>query len=93
MIARVPKPAGSRVELLVERDSLGLMLSPGGAKATGWSLLIFALFWNAITQNHRPAYGIGLGYGTKTLKFGSSLKEDERRWLMGELRDFLGITH
>ncbi len=176
-VERIPKPAGSRVELLEEKDSLGLIVPPGSNRGAAWFLLLFALFWNGITwpmvianvfglrhttglsvfgtlfmipficvgvvvlvaalymfsgeftllidrsecraswklyrwshtkvvptgdlkgvveqvsytQNDRPVYGIGLQYGTKSLKFGAGLTAEERRWLVGELRHFLKL--
>jgi uncharacterized protein YebE (UPF0316 family) len=38
------------------------------------------------TQNYQPVYGIGLLFNNeKKLVFGSGLKEEERKWLIGEL--------
>jgi hypothetical protein len=38
------------------------------------------------TKNYQPIYGIGLYFDKQTkVKFGSSLKEEERKWLIGEL--------
>lgn len=42
-------------------------------------------------KNYQPVYGIGLVHGSRTLKFGSGLTEDERKWLIGEIRHFLKI--
>ena len=44
------------------------------------------------TQNHRPVYGLVIRHGpdgAKTIKFGTTLKDDERAWLIGELRHFV----
>lgn len=44
------------------------------------------------TQNHRPVYGLVIRHGkdgAKTIKFGAGLKDDERAWLIGELRHFV----
>jgi hypothetical protein len=42
------------------------------------------------TKNYQPVYGIGIKAGKgKSLKFGSGLTEDERKWMIGELRYFL----
>jgi hypothetical protein len=43
------------------------------------------------TKNYAPVYGVGLKAGAKTLKFGSALTEDERKWIIGELRHFLNV--
>ena len=43
------------------------------------------------TKNYQPVYGVGLKSGSKTLKFGSALTEEERKWIIGELRHFLGV--
>jgi hypothetical protein len=43
------------------------------------------------TKNYQPVYGVGLKSGPKTLKFGSALTEEERKWIIGELRHFLGV--
>ena len=43
------------------------------------------------TKNYVPVYGVGLKSGAKTLKFGSALTEEERKWIVGELRHFLGV--
>jgi hypothetical protein len=43
------------------------------------------------TKNYVPVYGVGLKAGSKTLKFGSALTEEERKWIVGELRHFLGV--
>jgi hypothetical protein len=43
------------------------------------------------TRNHQPVYGIALKHGNRTLKFGSALTEDERKWIIGEIRHFLGL--
>lgn len=40
------------------------------------------------TKNYQPVYGVGIKHGKKWIKFGSNLTEDERRWMIGELRDF-----
>lgn len=38
------------------------------------------------TKNYQPVYGIGLYFSKESkLKFGSSLKEEERKWIIGEL--------
>lgn len=38
------------------------------------------------TKNYQPVYGIGLLFNKeKKIVFGSSLKEEERKWLIGEL--------
>lgn len=39
-------------------------------------------------QNYKPVYGVCIKHGKKEIKFGSNLSEDERRWMIGELRDF-----
>ncbi|MES2134371.1 MAG: hypothetical protein V4506_18635 [Bacteroidota bacterium] len=40
-------------------------------------------------KNYQPVYGIGLFFrGDTKLKFGSNLKEEERKWLIGELHEF-----
>ena len=40
----------------------------------------------AYTKNYQPVYGIGLLFNyEKKIVFGSSLKEEERKWLIGEL--------
>ncbi|WP_309382681.1 hypothetical protein [Cerasicoccus frondis] len=39
-------------------------------------------------QNYKPVYGVCIHHGKKQIKFGSNLSEDERRWMIGELRDF-----
>lgn len=40
----------------------------------------------AYTKNNQPVYGIGLLFhNEKKVVFGSSLKEEERKWLIGEL--------
>jgi hypothetical protein len=37
-------------------------------------------------KNYQPVYGIGLFFRNQSkLKFGSALKAEERRWLIGEL--------
>jgi hypothetical protein len=43
------------------------------------------------TRNHQPVYGIALKHGDRSLKFGSALSEDERKWIVGEIRHFLGL--
>jgi len=43
------------------------------------------------TKNYVPVYGVGLKSGSQTLKFGSALTEEERKWIVGELRHFLGV--
>lgn len=40
-------------------------------------------------KNYQPVYGIALFFkGDTKLKFGSNLKEEERKWLIGELYEF-----
>lgn len=40
------------------------------------------------TQNYQPVYGVGMLFeGEGKLSFGSKLKEEERKWLIGELYD------
>jgi hypothetical protein len=43
------------------------------------------------TKNYQPVYGVGIKAGEKTVKFGSALTEEERKWLIGELRHFLRV--
>lgn len=43
------------------------------------------------TKNYQPVYGVGIKSGRKTLKFGSALTEEERKWVVGELRHFLRV--
>ena len=43
------------------------------------------------TKNNQPVYGVGLTVDTKIVKFGTVLTEEERMWLIGELRHFLRI--
>lgn len=43
------------------------------------------------TKNYQPVYGVGLKTGNKTVKFGSALTEEERKWIIGELRHFLRV--
>jgi hypothetical protein len=43
------------------------------------------------SKNYAPVYGVGIACGKKTLKFGSGLNEDERKWLVGEIRHFLKL--
>ncbi|HMP00202.1 MAG TPA: hypothetical protein PKE26_13930 [Kiritimatiellia bacterium] len=41
-------------------------------------------------QNYQPVYGIGIKRTSgKTIKFGANLTEEERKWLIGEIRFFL----
>ena len=43
-------------------------------------------------QNYQPVYGVGIKHGkNKTLKFGSGLTEEERKWCIGEIRHFLAL--
>ena len=43
-------------------------------------------------QNYQPVYGIGIFCtGQSKVKFGSSLREDERKWLIGELYEIKDI--
>ena len=166
---RTEKPAYSRLEFTADRESLGLIVPPGGDKWLGRFLLGFSLVWNTMawpiflgalfkgqiagtlfasvfaaigalmaffalyayrgvfmlsldrqrchaiwsllrynytktafnaditavveevvySRNYQPVYGIAIKHGASTLKFGSSLTEDERRWLIGEIRHFL----
>lgn len=40
------------------------------------------------TKNYQPVYGIGLYFkGNKKIKFAAGLKEEERKWLIGELHE------
>ena len=42
------------------------------------------------TRNYQPMYGVGIEFRTaKALKFGSTLSEDERKWIVGELRQWV----
>jgi len=42
------------------------------------------------TQNYQPVYGVCISYAdNKKMKFGSSLSEDERIWLEGEIKYFM----
>jgi hypothetical protein len=166
---RTERPAYSRLEFTADRESLGLIVPPGGDKWVARFFLFFSLIWNLIswpiflgalfkgqiflllfltlfvaigllfavfalyayrgeftlsidrqrvhaiwtlfrynfersaanadvtavveevvyTRNYQPVYGIAIKHGTRTIKFGSSLTEDERRWLIGEIRHFL----
>jgi len=40
-------------------------------------------------QNNRPVYGLQILSGKRKVKFGSALKEDEKRWLVTDLRQQL----
>gem|GEM_PF-1374423 len=41
------------------------------------------------TKNYQPVYGVSIKHGNnKSLKFGSDMTEDERKWCLGELRHF-----
>lgn len=40
-------------------------------------------------QNYEPVYGIEIRSNRKKLRFGSSLKEEDKQWLIGEIRGFL----
>lgn len=45
------------------------------------------------TKNYQPVYGVGIKYGSKrTLKFGSGLSEEERKWCIGEIKHFLASS-
>jgi hypothetical protein len=42
----------------------------------------------AYTENYQPVYGIGLFFNNeRKVVFGSGLKEEERKWLIGELNE------
>lgn len=42
-------------------------------------------------KNYQPVYGIAIKHGNSTLKFGSDLNDEERKWLIGEIRHFLKV--
>lgn len=172
VVSRMARPAYSRVQFVAERDSVCLIVPPGGNRGTGVFLLLFSLFWNTIswvmfiaairdkqlfpvlfmtifvavgagvglialymffgefsvvadnrelratwslfkwsrkkivpvstitavtedvvyTKNYQPVYGVSIRHGiNKSVKFGSGLSEEERRWLIGELRHFFRV--
>ncbi len=43
----------------------------------------------AYKQNERPVMAVQIGVGRKTYTFGSFLKDDEKSWLVSELRVFM----
>ena len=48
--------------------------------------------YTAYSQNERPVYGLRIATGGKEkIAFGSRLKEDEKRWLLSELREVLDL--
>lgn len=44
------------------------------------------------SKNYQPVYGVCLKHGKKSLKFGSSMTDEERKWAIGEIKQFL-VSH
>lgn len=41
------------------------------------------------SQNYQPVYGIEINAGRRSIRFGSSLSDDEKNWLCWEIREYL----
>ena len=41
------------------------------------------------SQNYQPVYGVKISTGRKSLKFGTAMTEDEKSWLVSDLRRYL----
>jgi hypothetical protein len=41
------------------------------------------------SQNYQPVYGIEIAAGSRRIRFGSSLTEDEKNWLCWQIREFV----
>ncbi len=84
-----------RDTLLLSPQSIGLdrrYLGMGKVRQIPVAEIITVEAKEFYQQNYQPVYGIEIRGKRRKLRFGSSLEEEDRRWLLWEIRRYIGLS-